>query len=137
MENVNRPIHFDDVDGIFDVFDNVTHLAEKRDQKLRQPFACGVNVERKPSDARRKGVGSVQFPLSPEQAQFKPPVQSLAQMISRRDRVETEIGQVGTDCLCGLIVQETAPDIGRDLIKLVDFLGSFAEEDRPVVQQGK
>jgi len=137
MENVIRPIHFDDVEGIFDIFDNMTDLAEKRDQKLCQPFARWVNVERKLPDARRKRVASIQFPLGPEQAQFKPPLQSLGQMISRRDRFETEFGQVVADCLGGLIVQEAAPDIRSDLIKLVDFLSSFAEQDRPVVKEGK
>src|SRR4051794_14113267 len=137
MENVIRPIHFDDIEGIFDVVDDITDLAEKRDQKLCQPFAGRVNVERELPDARRKGVTTVQFPLGPEQAQFKPPLQSLAQMISSRDWFKTEFGQVVADCFCRLIVQEAAPDIRRDLIELVDFLSSFAEQDRSVVQQGK
>src|SRR3954469_17180533 len=137
MKNVIRPIHFDDVEGIFDVVDNITDLAEKRDQKLRELFAGWVNGEGKPTDPRRKGVGSVQFPLGPEQAQFKPPLQSLAQMISSRDWFKIEFGQFVTDRRGGLIIQEAAPDIRSDLIELVDFLSSFAEQDRPIVQKGK
>src|SRR5438445_12444267 len=115
VEDVDLSIDFNKLECISDLVGDAVVWAEQRYQKLDQPFVRSLNMDRKLSDNRCKGMGPAWFPINLEQPQLEPVSQSLVHMISCREAVYPEFCQIFADRLCRLAVHYADAVIRRPL----------------------